>query len=46
MALAMGIGSAFAQDGFELLALLASESDVMLFLRHHIHLYRDNISTS
>ncbi len=46
MTLAMGIGFAFLPDGFELLALLVTESDVMLFLRHHIHLYTDNISTS
>ena len=32
------MGLAFAQDGFELPALFGTQSDVMLFLRHHVHL--------
>ena len=46
VALALRTGFAFAQDRLELLALLRTESDVMLFLRHQIHLYTDKNSTS
>ena len=46
MALAVRIGFAFAHDGFELHAFFGTQSDVMLFLWHHSHLYRKLLSTS